>query len=65
MQGARGRPALCSLFVTNVSCFAGSTRWRDLQEVFIKAGIIDGHSHRFRDTAAVELLKAGADIREV
>ncbi len=37
----------------------------DLQEVFIKAGIVDGHPHRFRDTAAVELLKADADIRNV
>jgi integrase/recombinase XerD len=37
----------------------------DLQKVFAKAEIKDGHPHRFRDTAAVELLKAGVDIREV
>ncbi len=37
----------------------------DLQEVFIKAGIVDGPPHRFRDTAAVELLKAGTEIRDV
>ena len=37
----------------------------DLKPVFTKAGIEDGHSHRFRDTAAVELLKAGVDIRDV
>ena len=30
-----------------------------------RIGIKDGHPHRFRDTAAVELLKAGVDIREV
>ncbi len=36
-----------------------------LQLVFDKAGIKSGHSHRFRDTAAVELLKAGVDIRKV
>lgn len=36
-----------------------------LRKVFDKAGIEDGHSHRFRDTAAVELLKAGVDIRDV
>jgi integrase/recombinase XerD len=37
----------------------------DLKEVFIKAGIADGHPHRFRDTAAVELLKLNVDIRKV
>jgi integrase/recombinase XerD len=37
----------------------------DLKEVFIKAGITDGHPHRFRDTAAVELLKHNVDIRKV
>jgi len=36
-----------------------------LQAVFIKARIQDGRPHRFRDTAAVELLKAGVDIRDV
>ncbi|MGA9511148.1 MAG: tyrosine-type recombinase/integrase, partial [Candidatus Sulfotelmatobacter sp.] len=36
-----------------------------LQKVFVKAEIADGHAHRFRDTAAVELLKAGVDIRDV
>lgn len=36
-----------------------------LQLVFTRAGITDGHSYRFRDTAAVELLKAGVDIRKV
>jgi integrase/recombinase XerD len=36
-----------------------------LRKVFDKAGIEDGHAHRFRDTAAVELLKAGVDIRDV
>ncbi|MFZ1140735.1 MAG: site-specific integrase, partial [Candidatus Sulfotelmatobacter sp.] len=38
---------------------------RKLKPIFIKAEIEDGHSHRFRDTAAVELLKAGVDIRDV
>jgi len=38
---------------------------KDLKTVFIKAKIADGHPHRFRDTAAVELLKAGVDIRKV
>jgi site-specific recombinase XerD len=33
--------------------------------VFITAKIPDGHPHRFRDTFAVELLKAGVDIRAV
>lgn len=36
-----------------------------LKKVFDEAGIVDGHPHRLRDTAAVELLKAGVDIRAV
>jgi hypothetical protein len=38
---------------------------KDLKKVFLKAKIADGRSHRFDDTAAVELLKAGVDIRKV
>lgn len=38
---------------------------KDLKKVFLKAKIADGHPHRFRDTAAAELLKAGVDIRKV
>ena len=34
-------------------------------KVFKKAGIVGGHSHRFRDTAACELLSRGVDIRKV
>jgi integrase len=29
-----------------------------LRKIFDKAGIVDDHSHRFRDTAAVEWLKS-------
>jgi site-specific recombinase XerD len=36
-----------------------------LKKVFGVAGILDGHSHRFRDTAAVELLLKGVSIEEV
>lgn len=32
----------------------------DLRKVFDEAGIPDGHSHRFRDTAAVEWLSLGS-----
>jgi integrase len=35
------------------------------KRLFKIAGIPDGHSHRFRDTAAVELLLAGVGIEEV
>jgi site-specific recombinase XerD len=37
----------------------------ELQTVFTTAKIPDGHPHRFRDTYAVVLLKAGVDIRPV
>jgi integrase/recombinase XerD len=36
-----------------------------LKKVFAKAGIANGHSHRLRDTAAVEMLKHDVDIRKV
>jgi hypothetical protein len=35
------------------------------EKVFLKEKIADGHPHRFRDTAAIELLKAGVDISKV
>jgi integrase/recombinase XerD len=38
---------------------------RLLKKVFKIAGVPDGHSHRFRDTAAVELLLKGVGIEEV
>jgi hypothetical protein len=40
--------------------------WRaQLAEVFTKAKIENGHSHRFRDTFAVNLLQAGVSIENV
>ena len=38
---------------------------RTLKCMFMKAGIPDGHAHRFRDTFAVELLLAGTPIEDV
>jgi integrase/recombinase XerD len=38
---------------------------RTLKSMFKRAGIPDGHSHRFRDTFAVELLKEGVPIESV
>jgi len=38
---------------------------RALKGVFKEAGIPDGHAHRFRDTFAVELLKAGIPMERV
>jgi integrase/recombinase XerD len=41
-------------------------KWSDaLEQVFKKAEVKDGHAHRFRDTFAVELLKAGTPIERV
>jgi integrase/recombinase XerD len=47
--------------VTSVTGF-----WRaQLAEVFTKANIENGHTHRFRDTFAVNLLQAGVSIENV
>ena len=40
--------------------------WRKrLADVFKKAKIKNGHSHRFRDTLAVSLLQAGVSLEDV
>ncbi|NWF82283.1 MAG: site-specific integrase, partial [Bryobacteraceae bacterium] len=38
---------------------------RQLAKVFDKAGIVNGHPHRFRDTFAVDLLENGVSLEEV
>ena len=38
---------------------------RSLRKVFKLAGIVGGHSHRFRDTFAVDLLQAGVPLERV
>ncbi|MBL0159623.1 MAG: tyrosine-type recombinase/integrase [Bryobacterales bacterium] len=38
---------------------------RQLAKVFAKAGIVNGHPHRFRDTFAVDLLQKGVSLEEV
>ena len=50
--------------VGNARTIAGKFS-NELQTVFTTAKIPYGHSHRFQDTYALELLKAGADIRTV
>jgi integrase/recombinase XerD len=45
---------------------AAVSLWRKrLADVFEKAKIEDGHSHRFRDTFAVSLLQAGVSLEDV
>jgi site-specific recombinase XerD len=41
-------------------------KWSEaLADLFAAANVKDGHAHRFRDTFAVELLKAGTPIERV
>jgi integrase/recombinase XerD len=41
-------------------------KWSEaLRDLFERAGVAGGHAHRFRDTFAVELLKAGTPIERV
>jgi integrase/recombinase XerD len=44
---------------------AANTSRRSLAGLFKKAKIVGGHSHRFRDTFAVELLQAGVSLENV
>jgi integrase len=45
---------------------AAASVWRKrIAEVFKKAKIVDGHSHRFRDTFAVDLLGRGVSLESV
>jgi integrase/recombinase XerD len=45
---------------------AAVSNWRKrIADVFTDAGIVNGHTHRFRDTFAVALLEKGATIENV
>ncbi len=45
---------------------AAVSNWRKrIADVFTDAGIVNGHTHRFRDTFAVGLLEKGATIENV
>jgi integrase len=53
-------------FWTGKNIRSAVSNWsRYLARVFELANIADGHSHRFRDTCAVELLLAGASVEDV
>ena len=53
-------------FWTGKNVRSAVANWsRYLARVFELAEIADGHSHRFRDTCAVELLLAGASVEDV
>jgi integrase len=53
-------------FWTGANIRSAVSNWsRYLARVFELAGVADGHSHRFRDTCAVELLLAGASVEDV
>jgi integrase/recombinase XerD len=43
-----------------------ASKWQSLlREVCQKAGVVNGHAHRFRDTFAVELLLAGVPVERI
>jgi len=45
---------------------AAVSNWRKrIAEVFKRAGVKDGHTHRFRDTFSVALLERGATVANV
>ena len=53
-------------FWTRKNIRSAVSNWsRYLARVFELADIEDGHSHRFRDTCAVELLLTGASVEDV
>lgn len=53
-------------FWTGKNIRSAVSNWsRYLTRIFELADIKDGHSHRFRDTCAVELLLAGASVEDV
>jgi integrase len=53
-------------FWTGKNIRSAVSNWsRYLARIFELAKIDDGHSHRFRDTCAVELLLAGASVEDV
>ena len=53
-------------FWTGKDIRSAVSNWsRYLTRVFELAAVKDGHSHRFRDTCAVELLLAGASVEDV
>jgi integrase len=53
-------------FWTGKNVRSAVSNWsRYLARVFELANVKDGHSHRFRDTCAVELLLAGASVEDV
>ena len=63
---ARSRTALTDTSGPGKNIRSAVSNWsRYLARVFELAEIKDGHSHRFRDTCAVELLLAGASVEDV
>ena len=53
-------------FWTGKNIRSAVSNWsRYLARIFELANVKDGHSHRFRDTCAVELLLAGASVEDV
>jgi len=49
---------------STVKC-TSATWQRNLKTLFRKAGVPDGHAHRYRDTFAVSLLLAGVSLEDV
>jgi hypothetical protein len=62
---ANGNPKYVFWNHTGGQAETAAKNWSsELRQVFVEAGLPNGHSHQLRDTAAVEWLQAGIPLKE-